>query len=166
MQGQSPERLVAAVDLGSNSFHMTIARLTPSGLQVLVRDRERVRLASGLNRKGVLGNKAIQRGIETLKRFDGRLSGVATEDIRVVATHTLREAKNAHEFLDLASEYFRAQINVISGPEEARLIFQAVAHTQSTEGRFLVFDLGVDQLSSLLVLILRLSFCLPELWVV
>ena len=46
------------------------------------------------------------------------------------------------EFLDLASEYFRAQINVISGPEEARLIFQAVAHTQSTEGRFLVFDLG------------------------
>ena len=101
-----------------------------------------MRLASGLNRKGVLGNKSIQRGIETLKRFDGRLSGVATEDIRVVATHTLREAKNAHEFLDLASEYFRAQINVISGPEEARLIFQAVAHTQSTEGRFLVFDIG------------------------
>ena len=142
MQGQSPERLVAAVDLGSNSFHMTIARLTPSGLQVLVRDRERVRLASGLNRKGVLGNKSIQRGIETLKRFDGRLSGVATEDIRVVATHTLREAKNAHEFLDLASEHFRAQINVISGPEEARLIFQAVAHSQSIEGRVLVFDLG------------------------
>ena len=142
MQGQSLERLVAAVDLGSNSFHMTVARLTPSGLQVLVRDRERVRLASGLNRKGVLGNKSIQRGIETLKRFDGRLSGVATEDIRVVATHTLREAKNAHEFLDLAAEHFRAQINVISGPEEARLIFQAVAHTQSTEGRFLVFDIG------------------------
>lgn len=142
MHSLSSERLVAAVDLGSNSFHMTVAKLTSSGLQVLVRDRERVRLASGLNRKSVLDKEAIERGIKTLRRFDARLSGVATEDIRVVATHTLREAKNAHEFLDLASEHFRAQINVISGPEEARLIFQAVAHTQSIDGRFLVFDIG------------------------
>ena len=109
MHSLSSERLVAAVDLGSNSFHMTVAKLTSSGLQVLVRDRERVRLASGLNRKSVLDKEAIERGIKTLRRFDARLSGVATEDIRVVATHTLREAKNAHEFLDLASEHFRAQ---------------------------------------------------------
>jgi len=136
------ERLVAAVDLGSNSFHMTVAKITQSGIQILIRDRERVRLASGLNNKGVLDKKAIARGIDALVRFDSRLTGVATEDIRVVATHTLREAKNADEFLDLASARFRAPIEVISGPEEARLIYQAVAHTQPIEGRFLIFDVG------------------------
>ena len=119
---------------------MTIARLTPSGLQVLARDRERVRLAS-TNRKGVLGNKSIQRG---MRRSSGsmvacrvsrpRISGLWRR-IHFVKPKTL-------EFLDLASEYFRAQINVISGPEEARLIFQAVAHTQSTEGRFWFLILG------------------------
>ena len=136
------ERLVAAVDLGSNSFHMTVAKITHSGIQILSRDRERVRLASGLNNKGVLDKKAIAKGIDALVRFDSRLTGVTAEDIRVVATHTLREAKNADEFLDLASSRFRAPIEVISGPEEARLIYQAVAHTQPIEGRFLVFDVG------------------------
>ncbi|MEL0320969.1 MAG: exopolyphosphatase, partial [Gammaproteobacteria bacterium] len=67
MHSLSSERLVAAVDLGSNSFHMTVAKLTSSGLQVLVRDRERVRLASGLNRKSVLDKEAIERGIKTLR---------------------------------------------------------------------------------------------------
>jgi len=136
------ERLVAAVDLGSNSFHMIVAKITKSGIQILVRDRERVRLASGLNSRGLLNNRAIERGIDALARFDSRLTGVATEDIRVVATHTLREAKNADEFLDLASARFRVPIEVISGSEEARLIYQAVAHTQAIDGRFLVFDVG------------------------
>ena len=136
------ERLVAAVDLGSNSFHMTVAKITHSGIQILSRDRERVRLASGLNNKGVLDKKAIAKGIDALVRFDSRLTGVTAENIRVVATHALREAKNADEFLDLASSRFRAPIEVISGPEEARLIYQAVAHTQPIEGRFLVFDVG------------------------
>jgi exopolyphosphatase/guanosine-5'-triphosphate,3'-diphosphate pyrophosphatase len=136
------ERLVAAVDLGSNSFHMTVAKLTPSGVQILIRDRERVRLAAGLNHKNVLDKRSIALGVEALARFDARLSGVATDDIRVVATHTLREARNADEFIDRASKHFRAPIEVISGPEEARLIFQAVAHTQSIDGRFLVFDVG------------------------
>ena len=136
------ERLVAAVDLGSNSFHMTVAKLTPSGVQILIRDRERVRLASGLNHKNVLDKHSIARGVEALARFDARLSGVETGDIRVVATHTLREARNADEFIDSASKHFRAPIEVISGPEEARLIFQAVAHTQSIDGRFLAFAVG------------------------
>ncbi len=136
------ERVVAAVDLGSNSFHMTIAKLTQSGFQVLVRDRERVQLASGLSPKNLLDKKTLTRAVEALARFDSRLSGVATEDIRVVATHVFREARNIDRLLDLAQERFRAPINVISGPEEARLIFQAVAHTQSIDGRFLVFDIG------------------------
>lgn len=135
-------RLVAAVDLGSNSFHMTVAKLTSSGVITLIRDRERVRLASGLNHKNVLDKQSIARGVEALARFDARLSGVATDDIRVVATHTLREARNVDEFIESASQHFRAPIEVISGPEEARLIFQAVAHTQSIDGRFLVFDVG------------------------
>ena len=136
------ERLVAAVDLGSNSFHMTIAKVTSSGLQILVRDKERVRLASGLNQKNILDKESIIRGLEALARFDTRLSGVSTDDIRVVATHTLREAQNADDFIDQAASVFRAPIEVISGPEEARLIFQAVANTQSINGRFLVFDIG------------------------
>ena len=142
LRSSADDRLVAAVDLGSNSFHVTVARLSPSGLQVLVRDRERVRLASGLGADAVLSREAIDRGIETLARFEGRLQSVATEDIRVVGTHTLREASNAAEFLDRASEVFRAPIEIISGPEEARLIFHAVAHTQAVDGPFLVFDIG------------------------
>lgn len=136
------ERLVAAVDLGSNSFHVTVARLTPSGLQILVRDRERVRLASGLGDDDMLSTEAIARGVDTLARFEARLQSVATEDIRAVGTHTLREASNSSEFLDRAAEVFRAPIEIISGPEEARLIFHAVAHTQPVEGPFLVFDIG------------------------
>ena len=103
---------------------------------------ERVRLASGLNHKNVLDKESIARGVEALARFDARLSGVATDDIRVVATHTLREARNVDAFIESASQHFRAPIEVISGPEEARLIFEAVAHTQSIDGRFLVFDVG------------------------
>ena len=114
-------RLVAAVDLGSNSFHMTVAKLTSSGVITLIRDRERVRLASGLNHKNVLDKQSIARGVEALARFDARLSGVATDDIRVVATHTLREARNVDEFIESASQHLRAPIEVISGPEEARL---------------------------------------------
>lgn len=142
IEAPAEERLVAAVDLGSNSFHVTVARISPSGLQILVRDRERVRLASGLGVDDVLASDAIDRGIETLARFEARLQSVATEDIRVVGTHTLREASNASEFLDRAAEVFRAPIEIISGPEEARLIFHAVAHTQPVDGPFMVFDIG------------------------
>ena len=136
------ERLVAAVDLGSNSFHVTVAKLTASGLQIVMRDRERVRLASGLNKRDVLDEEAIVRGLETLKRFNARLSAVDPSDIRVVGTHTLREAVNADAFIDRASEIFHVPIEVISGPEEARLIFHAVAHTQPVDGPFMVFDIG------------------------
>ena len=136
------ERLVAAVDLGSNSFHLTVAKITPSGLHVLVRDRERVRLAQGLDAENVLSAEAMDRGLETLARFEARLSAVATPDIRAVGTHTLREAVNSDVFLDRAQTIFRAPIEIISGPEEARLIFHAVAHTQPFDGSFLVFDIG------------------------
>lgn len=141
-EASAEERLVAAVDLGSNSFHVTVARLTPSGLQVLMRDRERVRLASGLGDDDTLSEDAMQRGLDALARFDARLQSVAPEDIRAVATHTLREASNSAEFLDRAASVFRAPIEIISGPEEARLIFHAVAHTQPIDGSFLVFDIG------------------------
>lgn len=136
------ERLVAAVDLGSNSFHVTVAKLTASGLQIVMRDRERVRLAAGLNKHDTLDEDAISRGLDALRRFNARLSAVDPSDIRVVGTHTLREAVNADAFIDRAAEIFRAPIEVISGPEEARLIFHAVAHTQPVDGPFMVFDIG------------------------
>ena len=135
-------RLVAAVDLGSNSFHVTVAKLTASGLQIVMRDRERVRLASGLDDADQLDDASIARGVEALQRFDARLSTVEPADIRVVGTHTLREAVNAEVFIDRASAVFRAPIEIISGPEEARLIFHAVAHTQPVDGPFMVFDIG------------------------
>ena len=145
MSEQQPgevERLVAAVDLGSNSFHVTVAKLTASGLQIVIRDRERVRLAAGLNANDELNEEAIQRGLDALRRFNARLSTIDANDIRVVGTHTLREATNANVFIDRAAEIFRAPIEVISGPEEARLIFHAVAHTQPVDGPFMVFDIG------------------------
>lgn len=132
----------AAIDLGSNSFHMVIARVVDGAMQVLGRLKQRVQLADGLDHNNVLGEEAIQRGLSCLALFAERLQGFSPANVTIVGTHTLRQAVNAEDFLQRAAEVIPYPIEVISGHEEARLIFMGVAHTQPEKGRKLVIDIG------------------------
>lgn len=136
-----PQEL-AAIDLGSNSFHMVIARVVDGAMQVLGRLKQRVHLADGLDSNNVLSEEAIQRGLNCLALFAERLQGFSPSNVTIVGTHTLRQAVNAEDFLQRAAEVIPYPIEVISGQEEARLIFMGVEHTQPEKGRKLVIDIG------------------------
>jgi exopolyphosphatase/guanosine-5'-triphosphate,3'-diphosphate pyrophosphatase len=139
--------LVAAVDLGSNSFRMLVAQVvkTPSGTQLRPIDtlRESVRLAAGLTDNKLLGNDAYQRGITAIRRFGERIRGFDPANVRAVATNTLRVAKNARHFIQEAEEALGFPIEVIAGVEEARLIYIGAAHeVPAVQGNRLVVDIG------------------------
>ena len=132
----------AAIDLGSNSFHMVIARVVDGAMQVLGRLKQRVHLADGLDAQHNLSEEAMERGLACLALFAERLQGFSPSNVTIVGTHTLREAINAETFLQRAAEVIPYPIEVISGHEEARLIFMGVEHTQPEKGRKLVIDIG------------------------
>ncbi|WP_018982708.1 exopolyphosphatase [Salinimonas chungwhensis] len=133
---------VAALDIGSNSFHLVVARINAGSVQILHRVKQKVRLASGLDADNMLSDDAIERGLSMLKVIGASLEGFEPDSVRVVATHTLRRAKNARRFIREAMEVFPYPIEIISGEEEARLIYSGVAHTSHTEGRRLIIDIG------------------------
>ncbi|MFO1408109.1 MAG: exopolyphosphatase [Steroidobacteraceae bacterium] len=135
--------MLAAVDLGSNSFHMVVARWSHGQLAILDRLRETVRLASGLDEQGRLDREAVGRALGCLERFGQRLRDVKAQRVRVVGTNTLRRAKRKGAFLDRAREALGHPIEIISGVEEARLIYQGVARTTpGVTGHRLVIDIG------------------------
>ena len=139
----STQETVAGVDLGSNSYHMIVARMQQGQLHVLDKVRERVRLASGLDNKRRLEADAQERAIACLHRFAERLHGLPQGQVRAVGTNTLRLAKNSRDFLEQAHEVLGHTIEIISGREEARLIYLGVAHTLADDaGRRLVIDIG------------------------
>jgi len=134
---------MAAVDLGSNSFHMVVARYSHGQLIILDRLREMVRLAAGLDEQGRLDRGAMETAIACLERFGQRLQDMKAESVRVVGTNTLRRAKRKGAFLDRARSALGHPIEIISGIEEARLIYLGVSHTMPSEpGRRLVADIG------------------------
>lgn len=135
-------REFAAIDLGSNSFHMIVARIVNGSIQVLSRIKRRVRLAEGLDEQRVLNQAAIDRGIACLALFAKRLNGFSPENVKVVGTYTLRRAVNNGDFLQQAKAVFPFPIEIISGQDEARLIYAGVSHTQAENGRKLVVDIG------------------------
>jgi len=137
------KEIFAAIDLGSNSFHLIVAELKNDQLLIIDRMKEMVRLASGLNDKGELSKEAQQKGLDCLARFGQRLKNIPDQNIRIVGTNTLRKAKNGAQFIALAEASLKHSIEVIAGREEARLIYLGVAHSQSenTENR-LVIDIG------------------------
>lgn len=134
---------LAAIDLGSNSFRLEIAQLDHGLLKRREYLKETVRQGSGLDGDRRLGSDAMQRGWDCLGRFAERLAGFQAGQVRAVATQTLREARNRDEFIDRAQNILGFAIEVISGREEARLIYQGVTHLlpQSDERR-LVVDIG------------------------
>ncbi|MFS1933578.1 exopolyphosphatase [Vibrio splendidus] len=135
-------RCIAAIDLGSNSFHMVVARVFEQHLQLVSRHKQRVRLGDGLDERNFLSESAIERGLECLKVFAERLADFELDDVRVVATHTLRKAKNAKDFVEQAKPLFPFPIEIISGQEEARIIYNGVEHTQAASESKLVIDIG------------------------
>jgi exopolyphosphatase len=135
-------REIAAIDMGSNSFHMVVARVVGQSLQIISRHKQRVHLASGLDSQQNLDQAAIQRGLNCLTMFAERLQGFAPENVRIAATYTLRQARNAHVFLKRAESIMPYPIEIIPGTEEARLIYLGVAHTQPDTGRKLIVDIG------------------------
>ena len=134
---------VAAVDLGSNSFHMIICSLTNGKLQTLDRLKEMVRLAAGLDQHKVLDEATQEKALACLERFGQRISNFPPNSVRIVGTNTLRQAKNAEQFIRKAEKALGHPIHIISGIEEARLIYQGVAHSLSSNAnnRF-VMDIG------------------------
>ncbi|MDO9405846.1 MAG: exopolyphosphatase [Polaromonas sp.] len=135
--------LLAAVDLGSNSFRLEIGRFDHGQINRTEYLKETVRQGNGLDADRNLSPDAMQRGWDCLARFAERLAGFKRSQVRAVATQTLREARNRDEFLARANQILGFPIDVIAGREEARLIYQGVAHMlpQSDERR-LVVDIG------------------------
>jgi len=134
---------LAAVDLGSNSFHMIVARFTDGGLQVIDRLRDPVRMAAGLTPDGQLTPEMRERTLTCLSRFGQRLRGIKRSRIRAVATNTVRQLRSPRAFLLTAETALGAPIEVVSGREEARLIYLGVAHgLNDPRQRQLVIDVG------------------------
>ncbi|MGR9045702.1 MAG: exopolyphosphatase [Gammaproteobacteria bacterium] len=138
----APE-IVAAVDLGSNSFHMIVCSLKDGKLHTIDRLKEMVRLASGLDKKNHLDINTQKRALECLERFGQRIRNFPPGSVRIVGTNTLRTATNADQFILKAERALGHPIHIISGIEEARLIYQGVAHSLSSSAntRF-VMDIG------------------------
>jgi len=135
--------VLAAVDLGSNSFHMVVARHSHGQLVIIDRLREMVRLAAGVAENGRLDKDVAARALACLERFGQRLREMHADSVRVVGTNALRLAHRKQAFLERAREALGHPIEIIAGMEEARLIYLGVAHTMPDEpGRRLVVDIG------------------------
>ncbi len=135
--------VLAAVDLGSNSFHMVVARYSHGQLVILDRLREMVRLAAGLDDSGRLDDAATERALRCLERFGQRLRAMRADSVRVVGTNALRHARSKRWFLERARAALGHPIEIISGLEEARLIYSGVAHTSPmSPDKRLVIDIG------------------------
>ncbi|HLT04791.1 MAG TPA: exopolyphosphatase [Pseudomonas sp.] len=141
LQEQFP--LIAAIDLGSNSFHMVLARVDQGEIRILERLGEKVQLAAGLDERRHLTDEAQQRGLDCLARFAQLINGLPQGAVRIVGTNTLRVAHNRNQFIRRAEALLGHPVEVVAGIEEARLIYLGVSHTlPDVAGNRLVVDIG------------------------
>ncbi|MHB0776791.1 exopolyphosphatase [Halomonas sp. WWR20] len=138
----SPRRL-AAIDLGSNSFHLLVANYHEGQLQVVAKLGEKVQLAAGLDEHNLLTEAAMQRALDCLGQFAPFLDGIDAAEVRVVGTNALRSAGNSQQLIDRAEAVIGHPIEIIAGREEARLIYLGAAHALAdVHGRRLIVDIG------------------------
>lgn len=140
--GLSRDELIGAIDLGSNSFHLVIARLDHGEIRRIASISEKVQLAAGLDENNVLSQEAMKRGIDCLLRFLPHVSEIPPSRLRIVATNALRKAVNADEFIRRANVFLPKPIEIIAGREEARLIYLGVSHSNASTDKRLVIDIG------------------------
>lgn len=142
-QPKGSEVPLAAVDLGSNSFHLVIGRELDGEVSIVDRLRDPVRLAAGLDANARLGEETVERMLASLERFRQRLVGVPRERTRAIGTNTFRLARGPKDLVERAEAALGLPIEVLSGPEEARLIYLGVAHDRpAIRGWRLVVDIG------------------------
>lgn len=135
--------MIAALDLGSNSFHMVLARNSNGEVRILERLGEKVQLAAGIDDNRELDEAAMLRGLDCLRRFAQLVNHLPQGAVRIVGTNALREARNRALFIRRAETIVNHQVEVISGREEARLIYMGVSHTfPGARGQRLVVDIG------------------------
>ena len=141
---ESQPEMIAAVDLGSNSFHMVVARVDSQGnISIVDQLKEMVRLRGGLDARLNLDDEVAQRALDCLQRFGDRIRHLDATAVRAVGTNTLRTMKNSRGFLKKANKALGHRIEIISGYEEARLVYLGVSHTLASEkGKQLVIDIG------------------------
>ena len=144
LRRRKPFDTIAAVDLGSNSFHMIVARVKDHHVHVVDRLRETVRLANGLDEEtGRISEEALERALACLERFGQRVRSLPQGSVRAVGTNTLRQARKVRGFQERARKALGHPIEIIAGLEEARLIYLGVAHSLADDGgRRLVVDIG------------------------
>ena len=137
---------MAAIDLGSNSFHVTVVDTAEAPYRIVSRSGEKVQLAAGLDEQGFLSQEAIDRGLNCLQRLVPKLKQVALKNCHVVATNTLRVAHNRMHFIRQAEAILGVPIRVLTGEEEASLIFSGVVGEVSSSDyqlrKKLVIDIG------------------------
>ncbi|MDY0745128.1 Ppx/GppA family phosphatase [Paucibacter sp. R3-3] len=133
---------LAAIDLGSNSFRLEVGQVLPDGYRKLHCRKEMVSLGAGLDAGGRLSGEAIERGLRCVRKFAADLAVLSPDRVRVVATQTLREARNRDEFLRHAEALLGLPVELISGHEEGRLIFAGVSFLHPSPRRRLVIDIG------------------------
>ncbi len=134
---------IAAIDLGSNSFHMIVARWDNGQLTLLDRLREPVRLGFGLQEDGSLSEDARERALSCMERFGEALRAYPSRSVRIVGTKTLRSVRDSRQFLKEAEKRLGHPVEIISGDEEARLIYLGVAHCiEPGKGKRIVMDIG------------------------
>lgn len=136
--------MVAAIDLGSNSFHMIVARMDgQGGFTMLDQMKEMVRLRGGLSKAGHLSKEKQLEALDCLRRFGDRIKHFPSENVRIAGTNTLRSMKDSQAFFEQANEALGHEIEIISGHEEARIVYLGVSHTLSNDfGKQLVIDIG------------------------
>ncbi|MCU7866411.1 MAG: exopolyphosphatase, partial [Candidatus Thiodiazotropha sp. (ex Lucinoma borealis)] len=122
------EEAIAAIDLGSNSFHLIVARVIEGHLQIIDKMKEMVRLGEGLTADKRLDPVVSKRALECLSRYSQRLRPLPAENIRVVGTNTMRQIHPDDNFHSLAEKALLHPIEIIAGREEARLVYLGVAH--------------------------------------
>lgn len=133
---------IAVLDIGSNSFHLIVVRIISGTVQILHKVKNKVRWVEGLSPDGDLSDEAMQKGLDALEVIARSIEGFDPDSVRIVATYTLRKAKNAHKFIKAARKILPIPIEIVSGQEEARLIYNGVSHTNSLQGKTLVVDIG------------------------
>ena len=135
--------LIAAIDLGSNSFHMVLAKADHGEIRILERLGDKVQLAAGIDEQRLLSEEAMLRGLDCLRRFAQLTASLPDGAVRIVGTNALREARNRTDFIHRAEAILGHPVEVISGREEARLIYLGVSHSiADTPGKRLVADIG------------------------
>lgn len=134
---------IAAIDLGSNSFHLLVAKPESGNLLIIDQIKEMIQLGAGLDQSDRLTEDASKRALECLHRFGQRISNIPVNGIRAVATGALRKAVETESFLEKAKELLGHEIEIISGAEEARLTYIGVSHNiPDASGRRMIIDIG------------------------